>query len=84
MRLGLADLLFCSQAFQQNPEYPSEQLMHIYYRVTRSSGEVSLQGNGDDVLGLSWVSLDDLNTKRILAVDQEFIAQQCLRALFTS
>jgi hypothetical protein len=76
------DLLFCSQEFQQNPEYPSEQLMHIYYRVERLSGEVSQDGNGDDVLGLAWVSLDELPTKRILAVDQEFIRHESFRKLF--
>jgi 8-oxo-dGTP diphosphatase len=82
IEIRVHDLLFCSQEFQQNPEYPSEQLMHIYYRVERLSGEVSQDGNGDDVLGLAWVSLDELPTKRILAVDQEFIRHESFRKLF--
>jgi 8-oxo-dGTP diphosphatase len=73
IEIRVQELLFCSREFQQNPEYPSEQLIHIYYRVERVSGEISQEGNGDDVLGLTWASLEDLPSKRILAVDQEFI-----------
>ncbi len=79
------ELLFCSREFQQNPEYPSEQLIHIYYRVERINGEICLDGNGDDVLGLAWVCGDELLSKRILAVDQEFIRhgsfQQLMKTL---
>ena len=82
IEVSVCDLLFCSQAFQQNPEYPDEQLMHIYYRVRRTSGEVVNRGNGDDVVAVQWVSLDQLPSKRILKVDLEFIEHSSFRNLF--
>lgn len=76
------ELLFCSREFHQNPEYPTEQLMHIYYRVERSAGEITPDGNGDDVVALSWVAFEDLASRRILAVDQEFIQSEAFTRLF--
>jgi 8-oxo-dGTP diphosphatase len=71
--IEVKELLFCSQHFQQNPEYPTEQLMHIYYRVERTGGSLMGAGNDDDVAQVSWVGLDELPQKRILGVDLEFI-----------
>lgn len=79
VRVG--ELLFCSQRFQQNPEYPHEQLMHIYYRVYRQEGTVILSGNNDDVVSASWVTSGDLPQKRILDVDLEFLAHQSFTRL---
>lgn len=76
------ELLFCSQNFQQNPEYPTEQLMHIFYRVERVGGELITQGNNDDVASVEWATLQELEQKRILAVDQEFIDHASFRLLF--
>jgi ADP-ribose pyrophosphatase YjhB (NUDIX family) len=76
------ELLFCSREFHQNPEYPTEQLMHIYYRVERSAGEITPDGNGDDVVALSWVAFEELASRRILAVDQEFIQSEAFTRLF--
>jgi len=81
LRVSVKELLFCSQLFQQNPEYPTEQLMHIYYRVERVGGTL-LDGNNDDVAGVSWVSLADIPSKRILAPDIEFIQHPSFRRLF--
>jgi ADP-ribose pyrophosphatase YjhB (NUDIX family) len=78
----VGELLFCSRLFQQNPEYPHEQLMHIYYRVHRSHGEILMTGNNDDVVSASWVSREELPSKRILAVDQEFIAHSSFASLW--
>jgi 8-oxo-dGTP pyrophosphatase MutT (NUDIX family) len=78
----VGELLYCSRLFQQNPEYPHEQLMHIYYQVTRISEQVNLAGNGDDVDQASWVSRGDLGNKRILAVDLEFIESYAFISLF--
>ena len=75
------ELLFCSQLFQQNPEYPTEQLMHIYYRVERIGGTL-LDGNNDDVAGVSWASLAEIPNKRILAPDLEFIRHPSFQSLF--
>jgi 8-oxo-dGTP diphosphatase len=81
IEVSVGELLFCSQLFQQNPEYPHEQLMHIYYRVQRVSGVIVTTGNNDDVVAASWVGLAELPRKRILGVDQEFIAHHSFRAL---
>ena len=80
VRIG--ELLFCSQRFQQNPEYPHEQLMHIYYRVYRDEGAVHLGGNSDDVVSASWVALPDISGKRILGVDMEFINHESFASCF--
>ena len=80
VRVG--ELLFCSQKFQQNPEYPHEQLMHIYYRVYREDGQIVLSGNNDDVASASWVPYAELPQKRILEVDQEFLAHRNFQSLF--
>lgn len=82
LSVSAAELLFCSQRFQQNPEYPHEQLMHIYYRVQRVEGSLRLGGNQDDVANVSWVSRAELASKRILPVDLEFIEHTSFRSLF--
>jgi 8-oxo-dGTP pyrophosphatase MutT (NUDIX family) len=79
--VGIGQLLFCSQAFHQNPEYPNEQLMHIYYRVHKTaSTAVAEAGNADDVMGLKWVTLPELPSLRILPVDLEFINHLTFRS----
>ena len=82
LEVGVKNLLFCSQKFQQNPEYPTEQLMHIYYRVERTGGSL-IDGNNDDVAGVSWATLEELPSKRILAPDIEFIHHPSFRELFS-
>jgi ADP-ribose pyrophosphatase YjhB (NUDIX family) len=82
LQVTVGDLLFCSQTFQQNPEYPAEQLMHIFYRVVRAGGEVITKGNNDDVADVSLVSLEELPSKRFLAVDLEFTNHPSFRGLF--
>jgi 8-oxo-dGTP diphosphatase len=82
LTVEVKELLFCSQNFQQNPEYPTEQLMHIFYRVERVGGELITQGNNDDVASVEWASLQELAQKRILAVDREFIAHASFHLLF--
>jgi 8-oxo-dGTP pyrophosphatase MutT (NUDIX family) len=80
VRIG--ELLFCSQQFQQNPEYPHEQLMHIYYRAFRENSAIELCGNNDDVVSASWVALNELPHKRILHVDREFTDHENFTRLF--
>lgn len=82
IEVEIGELLFCSQHFQQNPEYPDEQLMHIYYRVRRTSGEVIDCGNNDDVVSVRWTSLAELPARRILKVDLEFTQSEAFRRLF--
>jgi ADP-ribose pyrophosphatase YjhB (NUDIX family) len=82
LEVSVSELLFCSQRFQQNPEYPHEQLMHIYYRVERLNGTLRVSGNEDDVDQVSWVSLAELPSKRILGVDLEFVDHPSFRRLF--
>lgn len=80
--VSVTELLFCSRCFQQNPEYPHEQLMHIYYRVQRTGGSIQQSGNDDDVAKVSWVSQAELPSRRILAVDLEFVQNPIFNALF--
>jgi len=80
--VAIQELLFCSQQFQQNPEYPTEQLIHIFYLVERMGGELITHGNNDDVASVEWVSLNDLEHKRVLAVDREFTNHAAFRLLF--
>lgn len=82
IEVAVGELLFCSQRFQQNPEYPDEQLMHIYYRVRRVSGEVVDRGNNDDVVSVRWTALSELPSRRILQVDLEFVESSVFRSLF--
>lgn len=82
LEVAVGDLLFCSQRFQQNPEYPDEQLMHIYYRVRRVSGEVVDRGNNDDVVSVRWTAPAELLARRILQVDMEFVESSVFRGLF--
>lgn len=82
LTVAVKELLFCSQQFQQNPEYPTEQLMHIFYRVERVGGEIITQGNNDDVASVEWATLEALGHKRILAVDKEFTNHASFRLLF--
>ena len=82
LTVAVKELLFCSQNFQQNPEYPTEQLMHIFYRVERVGGELITQGNNDDVASVEWATLQELEQKRILAVDREFTDHASFRLLF--
>lgn len=82
IEVQVGELLFCSQRFQQNPEYPHEQLMHIYYRVRRVSGDVTDAGNNDDVVAVRWTRLDQLASRRILEVDREFTNHPSFLELF--
>jgi len=82
IEVAVDELLFCSQRFQQNPEYPDEQLMHIYYRVRRLSGEVVDRGNNDDVVSVRWTAPSELPSRRILQVDLEFVESSVFRSLF--
>jgi mutator protein MutT len=82
LTVAVKELLFCSQRFQQNPEYPTEQLMHIFYRVERVGGNLITNGNSDDVASVEWATLQDLDHKRILAVDREFTDHSSFRLLF--
>ena len=82
IEVAVGELLFCSQRFQQNPEYPDEQLMHIYYRVRRVSGEVVDRGNNDDVVSVRWTAPAELPSRRILQVDLEFVESSVFRSLF--
>lgn len=81
--VAVKELLFCSEKFQQNPEYPHEQLMHIFYRVEQTGGQLITEGNEDDVASVSWVALGELSSKRILAVDREFTDHPSFRTLFS-
>ena len=78
----VGSLLFCSRLFQRNPEYPHEQLMHIYYLVQHTDGFLRSTGNADDVLGTLWVLPSELPSHRILEADLEFTRHPSFTGLF--
>ena len=82
LTVRIGEVLYCSRRFQQNPDFPTEQLMHIYYRVFRVGGEVSGAGNGDDVLKVVWALPEELPTFRIMRGDQEVIDDLVFQSLF--
>jgi ADP-ribose pyrophosphatase YjhB (NUDIX family) len=82
IHVAVRELLFSTQQFQQNPEYPHEQLIHLYYRVDHIQGDIVTSGNDDDVAAVHWVDLAELPSKRILAVDLEFVEHPSFLKLF--
>ena len=78
----IEELLYASQDFQQNPDYPSEQLMHLYYRVRRVDDASFLNGNQDDVVATAWVTPQQIPQLRIMPVDEEFIKSAVFSGLF--
>jgi 8-oxo-dGTP diphosphatase len=80
--VAIERLLFCSQACHRNPEYPHEQLIHIFYLVTRSSGEVLHTGNGDDVHSTIWAKPQELGGYPIQPVDLEFVHSSAFQDLW--
>lgn len=78
----IEDLLYASQDFQQNPDYPSEQLMHLYYRVKRVDNSGFLNGNEDDVVATAWITPQQIPKLRIMPVDEEFIKSAVFSGLF--
>jgi mutator protein MutT len=84
LAVSVGQLLYCSQHFHQNPDYPNEQLIHIYYRVQRLSGEIQHTGNNDDVLSTEWLTLEQLTTRRIFDADLECINHESFRRLLVA
>jgi 8-oxo-dGTP pyrophosphatase MutT (NUDIX family) len=84
LHVEVGDLLFASRRFHQNPDYPTEQLMHLYYRVRRTGGTLLTTGNEDDVAGILWCSPNELPKERIQPVDTEFVAHSSFTRLFPS
>jgi 8-oxo-dGTP pyrophosphatase MutT (NUDIX family) len=82
IHVAVQELLFSTQRFQQNPEYPHEQLIHLYFRVDHIQGDIVTSGNDDDVAAVHWVDLAELPSKRILAVDLEFVEHPSFLKLF--
>lgn len=51
------------------------QIVSAYWLVERVSGDLRLQGNGDDVLELFWRGLDELPLKDMFPAELEFCAR---------
>jgi 8-oxo-dGTP pyrophosphatase MutT (NUDIX family) len=78
----IEELLYASQDFQQNPDYPTEQLMHLYYRVRKVDDSAFLNGNQDDVVATAWITPQQIPQLRIMPVDEEFIKSAVFSGLF--
>lgn len=50
------------------------QIVSAYWLVARAGGELTLKGNGDDVLELFWADLRRLPTGEMFPADLEFAA----------
>jgi 8-oxo-dGTP diphosphatase len=64
-------ILYASMAFHRSWVKPDRQLLGIYWRVSRVSGELTRQGNGDDVLRVFWCSVADLLDLPFTSFDRE-------------
>ncbi len=51
------------------------QIVSAYWLVERVSGDLRLEGNGDDVLELFWRGLDELPLKEMFPAELEFCAR---------
>ncbi len=51
------------------------QIVSVYWLVERVSGDLRLEGNGDDVLELFWRSLDALPLSDMFPAELEFCAR---------
>ena len=82
LSIRVVELLYATEGFFQNPHYPNEQLVHLFYRVEETGGELLPTGNGDDVAALHWFAPDELPLDRIEPIDRVFTASEAFRRLF--
>lgn len=82
--VDVEQLLFTSQGFHQNPDYPDEQLIHIFYKVRRSGGALTPLGNNDDVQDVGFINPSEFPQKRIFDVDREFLDSTVFKNLISS
>ena len=67
-------LLYASEGRHISTQVPM-QIVSIFWLVERLSGELRMQGNGDDVLHLFWADLKDVPTDEMFPSDKEFAAK---------
>ena len=84
LTVEIEELLFTSQGFHQNPDYPDEQLIHIYYKVRNRGGEFIPHGNNDDIQDVGFVEPSEFSQKRIFDVDLEFIHSKMFKDLIST
>jgi 8-oxo-dGTP diphosphatase len=82
--VDVEQLLFTSEGFHQNPDYPDEQLIHIFYKVRRSGGALTPLGNNDDVQDVGFIDPSEFPQKRIFDVDREFLDSTVFKNLISS
>ena len=84
LTVEIEELLFSSKGFHQNPDYPDEQLIHIYYKVRSIGGEFISHGNNDDIQDVGFVEPSEFSQKRIFDVDLEFIHSKVFKDLISA
>lgn len=82
LEVSISDLLFATGLFQQNPDYPNEQLLHLYYRATLNGNETTFSGEASDVAGVRWVSPEETAALSIVPADREFISSESFGRLW--
>jgi len=60
LRVRPGALAHASESFFRSKDYPENQLVKLYWLVTREGGDLRSEGNGDDVAGVFWAPLDSL------------------------
>lgn len=73
MAVSIGKLLYATRLFRQNPDYPTEQLFHVFYEVTPEGETSPNRGSGEDIVGIRWVTAMEMDSLHIMPADREFI-----------
>ena len=82
LKVSVGELLYVTKGYFQNTEYPTEQLIHMYYQVNALDSGVPTSGTAEDVSGIIWASLDDIKTLPIVPTDAEFLRSKAFQDLW--
>jgi len=80
LEVEIEKLLFCTESFQQNPDYQDEQLYHVFYQVKRTREDHEPKIASDDVLELLWMPAAEIADK-VSKVDREFVNSIVFKSL---
>jgi 8-oxo-dGTP pyrophosphatase MutT (NUDIX family) len=82
LRVRPGQLAHATESFFRSRDYPENQLVKLYWLVTREGGEFRPEGNGDDVVGCFFAPLATLEEDvGLTASDREAVSAMRLRGL---
>ncbi len=73
LEVRVEGLLHATEGYHRSKDWPENQLVKLYWRVTRAGGELRLEGNGDDVESCRWLPLDELPRAGLGDSDAELV-----------